>query len=59
MEKDKSLNSERQKQNYEAMEPSKKRYNLIRKKGQGILQIILNYKRKEQNNTKQWIRQRL
>ena len=32
MEKDKSLKSERQKQNYEAMEPSKKRYNVIRKK---------------------------
>lgn len=34
-----------------------KEENVIRKKGgQGILQINLNYKRKEQNNTRQWFR---
>lgn len=39
------------------MEPSKKRMLLEKKGGKGILQINLNYKRKEQNNTRQWFRQ--
>ena len=47
----------KEKQNYEAMELSKKRM-LIEKNKQGILQINLNYKRNEQNNTKQWIQRR-
>ena len=50
MEKGKSLKNEKQKPNYKAMEPIE---------GQGILQIILIYKRKEQNNTKQWIQQKI
>ena len=40
------------KQNYEAMEPSKKRMLLEKKQAMELLQINLNYKRKEQNNTK-------
>ena len=37
-----------------------KEENVIRKKGrQGILQINLSYKRKEQNNSKQRIEQRI
>ena len=47
----------KEKQNYEAMELSKKRM-LIEKNKQGILQINLNYKRNKQNNTKQWIQRR-
>ena len=49
------MKNERRKQNYEAMEPSKK--SMLLQKKQGILQINLNYKREEQNNTKQWIQQ--
>ena len=50
MEKDKFLKNERQKQNYEAMEPSRKRMLLEKKKGQQeLLRINLNYKRREQN----------
>ena len=51
------MKNERPKQNYEALEPSKKRM-LLEKNKYGILQINLNYKRNEQNNTKQWIQQR-
>ena len=53
-ERKKIMKNERQKQNYEAMELSKKRM-LIEKNKLGILQINLNYIRNEQNNTKQWI----
>ena len=42
------MKNARGKQNYEGMEPSKKSMLLQKKQG------ILNYKREEQNNTKQW-----
>ena len=42
VERKKIMKNERQKQNYEAMEPSKKR-TLLEKNEQGILQIDLNY----------------
>jgi len=38
------------------MEPSKKR--MLLQKKQGILQVNLNDKRKEQSNTKQWLQQK-
>ena len=41
------MKNERRKQNYEAMEPSKKRMLLEKKNKQGILQVNLNYKRNE------------
>ena len=46
---------------HEAMEPSKKRYNVNhqKKKNARNTAINLNYKRKEQNNTEQWIQQRI
>ena len=49
------LNKERQKQNYEAMEPSKKRFNVnyYKKKKARNTAINLNYKRKDQNKTEQ------
>ena len=51
-ERKKITKNERQKQNYEAMEPSKKKM-LLEKNERGILQINLNYKRNKRNNTKQ------
>ena len=36
-----------------------RRDRMLLKKRRGILQIILNCKRKEQNNTKHWIQQRI
>ena len=56
-ERKKIMKNKRQKQNYDAMEPSKKKM-LIEKNKQGILKINLNYKRNEQNNMKQCIQQR-
>ena len=46
---------------YEAMEPSKKRYivNYQQNKNARNTAINLNYKRKEQNKTEQWIQQRI
>ena len=51
-ERKKITKNERQKQNYEAMEPSKKKM-LLEKNERGILQMNLNYKRNKRNNTKQ------
>ena len=55
------MKNERQKQNYEAMEPSKKRMLLAKKKKRsaGIIANRLELQKREQNNTKQSIQQRI
>ena len=59
MEKDKLLKNERQKKNIKQWNHDQRRDRVLLEKRQGILQISLNYKRKEQNNTKQWIQHRI
>ena len=59
MEKNKVLKNERLKnQNYEAMEPSKKRMS-AKKRPASITANKLTKELREQNNSKQWIQHRI